>query len=157
MTITQHAENLMENVAGVREQCQGRPLIFIAHSLGGLLVKGALNESRQMTQRQYSDLLFPCHAIIFMGTPHLGAEVAAWGTMTSNIIGALPGGFSTYSGVLRGLEPDSETLHTITRRFNDILNQAIPDRDKIQICSVQEGLGMSSIKGAGSKVCSAYV
>ncbi|KAG9658012.1 hypothetical protein KCU95_g9702, partial [Aureobasidium melanogenum] len=140
MTITQHAENLMHNVAGVREQCQGRPLIFIAHSLGGILVKGALNESRQMTQRQYSDLLSSCHAIVFMGTPHLGAEIAAWGTMMSNIVGALPGGFSTYSSVLRGLEPDSETLYMITRRFSEILNQAIPDCDKIQICSVQEGL-----------------
>lgn len=157
MTITQHAENLMHNVAGVREQCQGRPLIFIAHSLGGILVKGALNESRQMTQRQYSDLLSSCHAIVFMGTPHLGAEIAAWGTMMSNIVGALPGGFSTYSSVLRGLEPDSETLYMITRRFSEILNQAIPDCDKIQICSVQEGLGMSSVKGAGSKVGCAYV
>ncbi|KAH0035178.1 hypothetical protein KCU78_g2096, partial [Aureobasidium melanogenum] len=156
MTITQHAENLMHNVAGVREQCQGRPLILVAHSLGGILVKGALNESRQMTQRQYSDLFSSCRAIIFMGTPHLGAEVAAWGTMMSNIVGALPGGFSTYSGVLRGLEPDSETLYTITRSFNAILNRAIPDCDKIQICSVQEGLGMSSIKGAGSKVVPDY-
>ncbi|KAG9755457.1 hypothetical protein KCU73_g5407, partial [Aureobasidium melanogenum] len=156
MTITQHAENLMHNVAGVREQYQGRPLIFVAHSLGGILVKGALNESRQMTQRQYSDLFSSCRAIIFMGTPHLGAEVAAWGTMMSNIVGALPGGFSTYSGVLRGLEPDSETLYTITRRFNEILNQAIPDYDKIQICSVQEGLGMSTIKGSGSKVVPDY-
>jgi hypothetical protein len=155
MTITQHAENLMHNVAGVREECKGRPLVFVAHSLGGILVKGALNESRYMPQPQYSDLFSSCHAIIFMGTPHLGAEVAAWGTTMSNVVGALPGGFSTYSGVLRGLEPDSESLYTITRRFNEILNRAIPDCDKIQICSVQEGLGMSSIKGAGSKVCCA--
>lgn len=53
MTITQHAENLMHNVASIRVQCRGRPLIFVAHSLGGILVKGALNESRQISQPQY--------------------------------------------------------------------------------------------------------
>lgn len=156
MTITQHAENLMHNVAGVREQCRGRPLIFIAHSLGGILVKGALNESRQMSQPQYFDMLSSCQAIVFMGTPHSGADIAAWGTWTSNIVGALPGGITTYSKVLQGLEPDSETLYAITRRFNEILNQTIPTAEKIQICSIQEGKGMSSVKGAGSKVCRDY-
>jgi len=156
MTITQHAENLMHNVAGVRAQCRGRPLIFIAHSLGGILVKGALNESRRMSQPQYSDLFSSCQAIVFMGTPHSGADIAAWGTWTSNIVGALPGGMTTYSKVLRGLEPDSETLYAITRKFNEIMNQPIPNAQKIQICSVQEGKGMSGVKGAGSKVCRDY-
>lgn len=156
MTITQHAENLMHNVASVRVQCRGRPLIFIAHSLGGILVKGALNESRQMSQPQYSDLFPSCQAIVFMGTPHAGADIAAWGTWTSNIVGALPGGITTYSKVLQGLQPDSETLYAITRRFNEILNQSIPDAEKIQICSVQEGKGMSSVKGASSKVCYSF-
>jgi hypothetical protein len=77
--------------------------------------------------------------------------------MMSSIVSALPSGFSTYSGVLRGLKPVSETLYTINRRFNEILNQAIPDCDKIQIYSVQEGLGISSMKGAGSKVRCAHV
>jgi hypothetical protein len=156
MTITQHAENLMHNLAGVRAQCRGRPIVFIAHSLGGILVKGALNESRWAPQPQYSDLCSSCRAIVFMGTPHLGADIAAWGTWTSNVVGALPGGFTTYSKVLQGLEPDSEMLYTISRKFNEILNQSIPDAEKIQICSVQEGNGMSSVRGAGSKVCHGY-
>jgi len=156
MTITQHAEDLMHKVAGVRGHCRGRPLIFIAHSLGGILVKGALNESRQMSQPQYADLFSSCQAIVFMGTPHVGADIAAWGTWTSNIVGALPGGFATYSKVLEDLKPESQTLYSISRRFNEILNQPIPSSEKIQICSVQEGKGMSSVKGASSKVCYSF-
>lgn len=153
MTITQHAEDLMHKVASERSSCRGRPLIFVAHSLGGIIVKGALNESRQMTyQPAYTDLSQSCYAIVFMGTPHLGANIADWGDILANVVGALPGGFSTYSGVLRGLTPDSETLYSIARRFNGWLDEHIQPRDKVHICSVQEGRAMSSVKGLGNKV-----
>lgn len=75
-----------------------------------------------------------------------------WGTVVSNIVGALPGGFGTYEEVLRGLSPDSETLDNISRRFNALLNEPIPVSDKIHICSFQEGQGKGSVKGTGSKV-----
>lgn len=89
MTITQHARDLMSKLAIMRSNCQGRPLIFIAHSLGGILVKGALNESQHMvSQPACLDLKRSCHAIIFMGTPHQGADIASWGEMLINIVGA---------------------------------------------------------------------
>lgn len=152
MTISQHAENMMHHVASVRNQCHGRPLLFIAHSLGGILVRGALNESRLRSRLEYSDVLSSCRAIIFMGTPHLGAGAAFWGTIMSDILGALPGGFATNRKIVAGLELDSEILDNISKRSNEILDRHVPERDEIQICSVQEGLGMTSIKGAGSKV-----
>lgn len=153
MTITAHCEDLMHKVAAMRVECRGRPIIFIAHSLGGILVKGALNEARQMThQPQYLDIQQSSFAIMFMGTPHQGADYAKWGEMLSNIVGALPGGFSTDSSILRELSPDSETLDGIARRFDEMLDQSIPVPDKVKICSVQEGKGMSAVKGAGSKV-----
>ncbi|MBA7495544.1 hypothetical protein ES702_06131 [subsurface metagenome] len=154
MTITNHAEDLMHKVTAVRNDCRGRTLIFIAHSLGGILVKGALNESQQMMNRQpaYADLKQSCCATFFLGTPHQGADIAVWGQTLKNIVGALPGGVSTYSSVLQGLSPDSETLYSISRRFNELLNDSIPSKDKIQICSIQEGRGLSSIKGLDFKV-----
>jgi hypothetical protein len=161
MTITQHAESLLTELTLNRSECRGRPLIFVAHSLGGILVKSALNESLQMQLNQaqpaYADLQKSCHAVIFFGTPHLGASIAAFGEMVSNVVGALPGGFSTYGEVLRGLSPDSETLYNISRRFNDLLNAWIPASEKIQICSIQEGKGMTSVKGLDSKVERKYL
>ncbi|KAK4221855.1 hypothetical protein QBC38DRAFT_491233 [Podospora fimiseda] len=43
MSITNHAIQLMEAVYRRRRaRCRGRQLIFAAHSLGGILVKGAM-------------------------------------------------------------------------------------------------------------------
>lgn len=154
MTISQHARDLMSKLAIMRSHCQGRPLIFIAHSLGGILVKGALNESQHMvSQPACLDLKRSCHAIIFMGTPHQGADIASWGEMLINIVGALPGGFSTDSRVIRELAPEGEVLSNISRRFNEYLNEYLPAHEKIQICSVQEGRGKSGMRGWGSKAC----
>lgn len=144
----------MSKLAIMRSHCQGRPLIFIAHSLGGILVKGALNESQHMvSQPACLDLKRSCHAIIFMGTPHQGANIASWGNTLVNIVGALPGGFSTDNRVVRELAPEGEVLSNISRRFNEYLSEYLLPREKIQICSVQEGRGKSSVKGIGDKAC----
>lgn len=90
-----------------------------------------------------------CRHIFFFGTPHLGADLATWGNMVSDIVAALS---STYGEVLRGLFPDSETLDNISRRFNAVLNEPIPVSEKIHVCSFQEGQGMGKVKGTGSKV-----
>lgn len=152
MTISKHADALMHNVASMRSECRGRPLIFVAHSLGGILVKGALIESGQRPRPEYADLLSSCRAIIFMGTPHLGSQAASLGTIMSDVLGALPGGFDTYKKVIEALKTDSEILDNISKRFNEILDREIPSCDKIEICSVQEGQGLTGFKGAGSKV-----
>ena len=153
MNVTQHKEDLLNRVTGARSRCRGRPLIFIAHSLGGVLVKGAVTESLRMKdQPLLQDLGNSCRAIVFFGTPHLGSDTAAFGKIVSDIVGALPGTFSTHSDILQGLSPGSEVLYAINREFNALLNTAIEPVRKIQICSFQEGQGLSSVKGLSSKV-----
>jgi alpha-beta hydrolase superfamily lysophospholipase len=49
MTITQHARPLNNRLAQARSRSHGRALIFVAHSLGGILVKDALDEAKQNT------------------------------------------------------------------------------------------------------------
>jgi hypothetical protein len=153
MTMSQHAWDLLIKVTNSRSECRGRPLIFVSHSLGGILVKDMIIESlKNKHQPHLQDAGNACRAIFFFGTPHDGAGSAEWGLMLSNIVGTLPGGFSAYRNILRGLAPNSEKLSSVNRDFFDLLDEPIPAVDKIQIYSFQEGQPFSSIKTFDGKV-----
>lgn len=63
------ARDLLENVFRRREgQHASRPLFFIAHSIGGLVVKKALLMASKSDQ--YRPILFNCHGITFFGKKH---------------------------------------------------------------------------------------
>jgi pimeloyl-ACP methyl ester carboxylesterase len=52
-----------------------RPLIFIAHSLGGLLVKAMLRAAQSLRNRDWQRLLKNTKGIAFLATPHTGAAL----------------------------------------------------------------------------------
>ena len=57
-----------------------RPIVFICHGLGGILVKRALafsNTSRAKQVEHRRSIFTSTYAILFLGTPHHGMEVAA--------------------------------------------------------------------------------
>ena len=138
----EHAKELYRAVTRVRSECRRRLIIFVAHSLGGILVKGAILESlRCWNSQSMRDLGQPCQAIIFFGTPHLRANAAEYGDMVAGIVGAL--GWRVYRNVLRGLKPDGEVVASINMDFYDLLNRSTPTEQKIQILSFQESIGVA--------------
>ena len=70
-----HAQSLLNDVNNKRleEKEVHRPLIFIAHSLGGLLVKHALIEAR-LNERKYRCLKASTYGLVFFATPHAGGN-----------------------------------------------------------------------------------
>lgn len=70
-----HAKNLLATLK--RERPQARPIIFVAHSLGGILVKEVLRRSNESTQDLVLDIVRSTSAIVFLGTPHRGSAKAA--------------------------------------------------------------------------------
>lgn len=151
MNITQHAHTLLQQVTNSRIDCLNRPILFVAHSLGGILVKDALVQSTKYSNHLQS-LYQSCFAAFFFGTPHRGSGAARYGEILTKIVGALPGGFSTYNEVLRGLRPNAEKLSLVEGDFNLLLDKDIPADQKIQIYSFQEGKGLSSVKLFDGKV-----
>jgi triacylglycerol esterase/lipase EstA (alpha/beta hydrolase family) len=50
-----------------------RPIIFLCHSYGGLVVKEALIRAAESSD-DYPDLMNNTHGVIFLGTPHFGTK-----------------------------------------------------------------------------------
>ena len=53
-----------------------RPLMFICHSLGGLLVKQLLRKSSDSTDSRMQEVARHTRAVLFLATPHMGAALA---------------------------------------------------------------------------------
>ncbi|KAI9369350.1 hypothetical protein BJX61DRAFT_536483 [Aspergillus egyptiacus] len=126
--ILNHSETLAAQLAANRtlKKCTERPIIFVCHSLGGLVVKRALIYSRSITNEKVEHLrsiYVSTYGILFLGTPHNGSEVAKWGLLLQNICAAvLPKKFMDSSPeLIKALRTNNETLQNINSLFTDIL------------------------------------
>ncbi|KAJ9653414.1 hypothetical protein H2198_007412 [Neophaeococcomyces mojaviensis] len=141
--IHHHAENLAARLVANRSVCasrttQGktnlsqmnnafeRPIIFVVHSLGGLVTKQCLIYSRSIdhpSTEHLRSIYVSTYGILFMGTPHNGSDLAKWGTLLQSIASAaLPRKFfDSSSHLVEALKTNNETLQNINRYFNEIM------------------------------------
>ncbi|PTB69411.1 hypothetical protein BBK36DRAFT_1165681 [Trichoderma citrinoviride] len=84
-TLNSLAMALLEELRALRtaEKRGDRPLLFIAHSIGGLVVKMALVKAH--TDARYSDILHECYGVAFFGTPHQGSSYFAMQALAGSI------------------------------------------------------------------------
>ncbi|KAI0103377.1 hypothetical protein GGR51DRAFT_573282 [Nemania sp. FL0031] len=71
-----HVNDLLRELGGLRQGtgAQQRPLIFIAHSLGGIIVKEILRQAELSNVKIEQDMLSSTAATIFFGCPHRAIE-----------------------------------------------------------------------------------
>ena len=55
-----------------------RPIVFVTHSFGGLLVKQLLRSAVDFHQPAWSAIATNTKAVVFISTPHGGSEKANW-------------------------------------------------------------------------------
>lgn len=55
-----------------------RPIVFICHSLGGLLVKQMLRNAGDFGNPAWKAIATQTKALVFLSTPHSGANLASW-------------------------------------------------------------------------------
>ncbi|KAI0912776.1 hypothetical protein F4823DRAFT_580389 [Ustulina deusta] len=72
-----HVNDLLQQLGDLRHGVgvQQRPLIFIAHSLGGVIVKEMLREAESSSIESEQDILSSTAATIFFGCPHRAVVV----------------------------------------------------------------------------------
>ncbi|KAK5402722.1 hypothetical protein LTR83_008747 [Exophiala xenobiotica] len=122
-SIFQHATQLLSDLADERTLPiqQTRPIIFVAHSLGGLIVKDALNTAHTNKKSHLHQLLPAVAGICFLGTPHRGSSTASLGKIAINISRLA----YTHAnvGILASLERNADTLERIGDGFAVLLSE----------------------------------
>jgi hypothetical protein len=101
-----------------------RPIIFICHSLGGLVVKRAIITSRSVENEKtehWRSVYISTYGILFLGTPHLGSELAKWGLLLQKICTVvLPKKFfDSTPHLIEALKTNNQQLQTINRLFTE--------------------------------------
>ncbi|EAQ83334.1 hypothetical protein CHGG_09738 [Chaetomium globosum CBS 148.51] len=125
--IHHHAQTLVTTLTHYRksEGTERNPIIWVVHSLGGIVTKRALlysNDLRDPNQEDLRSIYVSTYGIIFLGTPHNGSNAAAWGGIIQRMADAVVPKkiFESESVLLKSLKKDNETLQQISSHFLDI-------------------------------------
>ncbi|RDW58335.1 hypothetical protein BP5796_12265 [Coleophoma crateriformis] len=106
------ASSLRVAVEGIKSPTNSlrvKPIIFIAHSLGGLVLKEALIQSGQAN----SNLFRHTQGALFFGVPNEGMDIASLIPMVED---------QPNEAFLHTLHPESELLRKQSRQFQEIFN-----------------------------------
>eukprot|EP00095_Tigriopus_kingsejongensis_P002615 snap_masked-scaffold1452_size40707-processed-gene-0.5 protein:Tk02615 transcript:snap_masked-scaffold1452_size40707-processed-gene-0.5-mRNA-1 annotation:"protein serac1" len=88
-----------------------RPVIFVGHSMGGLMVKKMLTHAQQSPLEEDRQFALQTKGIVFYGTPHAGSRIAKLNSATK---------FFFFPSVeLQDLEADSPRLAELHQSFLD--------------------------------------
>lgn len=115
MNILDCARNLLAGLSSQRTGVDSRPLIFIGHSLGGLVIKKALLEAKEREDPIWNATREG--GIMFMGVPHAGSGLTGFAQTLANIANLYT---PTNTSMLKQLAVDSPELLDLSRRFGNI-------------------------------------
>ncbi|KAJ4318511.1 hypothetical protein N0V84_006838 [Fusarium piperis] len=123
MTVIDFAQDLLKRLVMARQDPseRERPIIFLCHSLGGIVAKQALIMAH-MNDKLYGTILKSTTGIAFFGTPHRGSKTASTGRILSRIVNAASLSKTIRSDLLQTLEIPSQSLNEISRLSSQILS-----------------------------------
>ncbi|KAI3537134.1 hypothetical protein CABS03_08795 [Colletotrichum abscissum] len=141
--IRDHAATFLKRLTNFRDRTDSsaRPIIFVCHSLGGLVCQAAL--ARAHTREHLKEVLEATRGILFLGTPHHGSALAVWAERLGKSVGVLK---QTNTEILGVLRPESEVLAEIQDNFHNLTqSQTKAGVGTIQITCFYEELPLPGI------------
>jgi hypothetical protein len=137
--VSEHARDFLNALFAHRQGSNtlGRPLIFVVHSLGGIVCKDALLRSRNAADKHLRDVLQCTRGIAFVGTPHTGSALANWAKTPVASLGVVK---SANTNLLSVLQTDSEILSRVHTDFLEMLRTLQNDGQEIEITCFYETL-----------------
>jgi hypothetical protein len=124
-----------------------RPLCFITHGMGGLLVKQILRDADTFGL-EYQHISKALRGIVFLATPNAGSDLASWGRYLSFMFGT--------TVTMRELEAHGPQLRTLNLWFRDnvdrlninvrVLYETQPTKDLIVVDAISSDPGLPGCK-----------
>ena len=140
-SLAYHAEQFVTQLVANRRlrKANERPLVFVAHSLGGLLVKRALIYSADiydMRSENLRSVFISTYGILFLGTPNVDSSIVQWRSCLERIFNAV------YRGKMIMPQIDEKTSEIV----QDTNNRFLSLIDRFRIYSFHEGMP-TNVKG----------
>jgi hypothetical protein len=117
-TLRDHGNSLAHALANHRTTCSDRPVVYISHSLGGLVCEQALLCCRISNDLALKSLLAATLGVVFMGTPHSGSHLTTWGNTVARYLNIVR---RVNRDVLSTLDPASQVLASVEQDFQQML------------------------------------
>ncbi|KAH6849648.1 hypothetical protein B0I37DRAFT_291407, partial [Chaetomium sp. MPI-CAGE-AT-0009] len=139
--IRDHANDLLVWLFNDREDDETaslRPLVFVGHSLGGIIIKSAITK---MTQNiKYQDLWAACRGVMFFATPHFGLNKEKWQEFAHRVL--------LHRAPSKGVEPTNKMLGEL--RFNSgtlerVSENFLPLQPELSFVTFIEGTPMEGM------------
>lgn len=125
-----------------RRDATDRPLVFVAHSLGGIVVKEMLRRSQGSHSHDHlRQIASATNGMVFFGTPHSGADPRGPLLHAAELIVRILG-VTVSQAVVDTLLPRAERLRELRDEF-----PVMAQRKEWYIHSFQEQLGVRSLGG----------
>ncbi|KAK6835123.1 hypothetical protein PG987_009817 [Apiospora arundinis] len=117
------ALGLLTGLAAFRDKkCERRPIVFIGHSMGGLVVAKAVTLADSHRNR-YSTMFEAIAAAIFFGTPFKGADSALLASTYASLSGRV--GLAVPSELLDLMKPGNPQLRELVDDFTRLVGKSI--------------------------------
>ncbi|RDW73350.1 hypothetical protein BP6252_07257 [Coleophoma cylindrospora] len=119
-SLSDHGDDLVRALSRARQKSENRPIIFIGHSFGGLIIKQAMVNA-SVGHTDLGDFIHQqARGFIFLGTPHKGSRLTAIGKRIS-LLGYWKG---SSTNLLDNIEPESEVNRQLHEKFMNFLKNS---------------------------------
>ncbi|KAK1241179.1 hypothetical protein MKX08_001153 [Trichoderma sp. CBMAI-0020] len=108
------ATTLLEALMDKRQNARCRPIVFIGHSMGGLVIAEAINIAH-MDRGKFSGIFEAICGGVFFGTPFGGTEIAAFAAMVDTVAKTFD--LTAGSSLLKLMKPQNNQLNIIRNDF----------------------------------------
>ncbi|XP_055694540.1 protein SERAC1 [Lutzomyia longipalpis] len=128
-TVESRSREFLEQLVEAKVGQDGRPVVWVGHSMGGLIVKSIITQALSHQNEKIKDIGANTRGIMFLGTPHRGTPVAKLKQHTQMLLSP--------TLEVREMEENAKSLLAL---HSDFIDKVLKSNPNVEIVSIAEGL-----------------